>query len=77
MYELNPQVKVKAEVEEVVRELAKELGYQPFTIRNVALVYGLLLLSATRRVPSEGELRRLLKTLGVRVRNKRWLVKGG
>ena len=77
MYELNPEVRVKAEVEEVVRELAKELGYQPYTIRNVALVYGLLLLSATRRIPSEEELRRLLETLGAKIKSRRWLVKGG
>ena len=55
MYELNPEVRVKAEVEEVVRELAKELGYQPYTIRNAAILYGLAQIALSRRIPETDE----------------------
>lgn len=57
-------VRVKPEVEEVVRLLARELGYEDHTIRNTALVYGLIILGLTKAVPrSDDEFIKLLNVL--------------
>jgi len=57
-------VRVKPEVEEIVRLLAHRLGYEDHTIRNTALVYGLIFLSLTKAVPrSDDEFIKMLNVL--------------
>ena len=55
MGEYGVMVRVKPEVEEVVKALARELGYLPYTIRNAAILYGLALLVLSRRIPETDE----------------------
>ena len=38
-------VRVKPEVEELVREIAERLGYEAYTVRNTAILLGLMVLS--------------------------------
>lgn len=57
-------VRVKPEIEEIVRLLANELAYEEHTIRNTALIYGLIILGLTKAVPtSDDEFRRLLNIM--------------
>jgi len=44
-------VRVKPEVEELVRLVANHLGYLPYTMRNAAILYGLATILLARRVP--------------------------
>jgi hypothetical protein len=45
--------RVHPEVEELVRAVGERLGYTPYSIRNAALVYGLLVIALTKRVPED------------------------
>jgi len=47
----NPMVRVKGEVEELVKEVAKSLGYSTFSVRNTAILYGLTHIVALGRIP--------------------------
>lgn len=47
----NPMVRVKVEVEELVEEVARALGYREFSVRNVAILYGLATILLARRIP--------------------------
>jgi len=54
-------VRVKGEVEELVREVARSLGYSAFSVRNTAILYGLAHILALGRVPeSDAEFLELL-----------------
>jgi len=55
-------VRVKVEVEELVREVAEELGYSAFTVRNVAILYGLAHILTVGRLPeSDAEFLEILE----------------
>jgi len=45
-------VRVKPIVENMVKSLASKLGYEPFTIRNTALLYGLMIVATSKKVPN-------------------------
>ena len=45
------QVRVKREVEELVQVISRRTGFLPFTVRNTALLYGLMLITITGRIP--------------------------
>ena len=47
----NPQLRVKGEVEALVEEVSRRLGYDAFTVRNVSILYGLPFILALGRVP--------------------------
>jgi len=51
----NPMVRVKGEVEELVREVAKSLGYSPFSVRNTAILYGLAHIVSLGKVPESDQ----------------------
>ena len=64
--------RVHPEVEELVRVVGERLGYMPYAIRNTALVYGLLLIALTGRVPEDDrEFFKLIEV--VRTILSRWL----
>lgn len=44
-------VRVKPDVEKLVRKMADRLGYYEFTVRNTAILLGLLTLAGTEWVP--------------------------
>jgi len=55
-------VRVKGEVEELVREVARSLGYSTFSVRNTAILYGLAFILALGRAPeSDTEFLKLLE----------------
>ena len=63
--------RVHPEVEELVRTVGGLLGYTPYAIRNTALLYGLLLIALTGRVPEDDrEFFRLVEV--VRTLLSRW-----
>jgi len=49
----NPVVRVKSEVEELVREIAKSLGYSAFSVRNTAILYGLISIKTLGVMPKK------------------------
>ena len=58
----NPHVRVKGEVEELVRNVARKLRYSAFTVRNTALLLGLAHILALGRLPeSDAEFLGLLE----------------
>lgn len=58
------QVRVKREIENVISIVANKLGYENYTIRNVALVYGLIILGLTKQVPKDDiEFKKMFKLL--------------
>ena len=57
----NPQVRVKGEVEELVKEVARKLRYSVFTVRNVAILYGLAQILASGMPESDAEFLELLE----------------
>jgi hypothetical protein len=64
--------RVHPEVEELVRTVGERLGYMPYAIRNTALIYGLLVIALTGRVPEDDrEFFRLVEV--VRTLLSRWL----
>jgi hypothetical protein len=64
--------RIHPEVEELVEVVGERLGYMPYAIRNTALVYGLLLIALTGRVPEDDrEFFRLVEV--VRTLLSRWL----
>jgi hypothetical protein len=68
---LGVQIRVKPEVDELVREIAVRLGYYPYTIRNLALLLGIQQLVLNPRIPKSdmememllAKTRRLVKTM--------------
>lgn len=48
-------VRVKPEVEELVKELSEYMGYQRYTIRNVAILLGLQLITRGMKIPEYDE----------------------
>lgn len=57
-------VRVKPEVEELVRKVAERLGYETHTVRNVAILLGLAVLSL--RIPeSDDDFLNLLRLVQV------------
>ena len=63
--EIGKHVRVKRGVEELVELVADWLGYQAFTVRNVALLHGLLFvaLNKDRGLPeSDQEFEQMLRT---------------
>lgn len=48
-------VRVKAEVEELVDKIAERVGFQRYTVRNVAILFGLIQIALGYRVPSYDE----------------------
>jgi len=48
IYKVSTLVRVDIEVEKLVRELGRQLGYSPATIRNMALLLGLHELARAR-----------------------------
>jgi hypothetical protein len=63
--------RIHPEVEELVRTVGERLGYMPYAIRNAALVYGLLVIALTGRVPEDDrEFFRLVEV--VRTLLSRW-----
>jgi len=55
MGEYGALVRVKQDIEDIVKKLSDRLGYMPFTIRNTALLYGLAVLALSKRVPETDE----------------------
>jgi len=53
-------VRVKPEVEELVREFAEKLGYEAYTIRNTAILLGLMVLSCGQMPKTDEEFLKLL-----------------
>ena len=53
--EVKGRGKVKPEVEILVRELARRLGFLPYTVRNTAILYGLAQIALSRRIPETDE----------------------
>jgi len=45
------KVRVKREIEELVREIADLLGFQPYTIRNYAILLGLQVILLNPNIP--------------------------
>jgi len=45
------EVRVYPDIERLVRYVADKLGYQPFVIRNIALLYGLMVLANSKKIP--------------------------
>lgn len=45
------RVRVKREVEELVREVADTLGYYPYTVRNLAILLGIQQIAANPNIP--------------------------
>jgi hypothetical protein len=63
--EIGRQVRVKRGVEELVELVADWLGYEAFTVRNVALLHGLLFvaLNKDRGLPgTDQEFEQMLRT---------------
>jgi hypothetical protein len=46
-------VRVYPDVEYLVRYVSQVLGYQPSAVRNTALLYGLILLANSKRLPND------------------------
>jgi len=74
----NVSVKLKPEVEELVRQVAKFTGYMPYTVRNAAVLYGLQVLASTRGVPkSDWEFILLVDNTKRTVNRVVWGLRGG
>jgi len=56
-------VRVKREIEELVGRIARKHGYMEFTVRNTAILYGLMVIAmAKARIPaSDREFEELLE----------------
>ena len=55
MSRVSKNVKVKDEVEKLVRELADKIGVEAFVIRNTAILLGLMQIAITRYFPYDDE----------------------
>lgn len=65
-------VRVTPEIEELVREVANILEYQPHSIRNTAILLGLLSITTSKRIPdSDKEFIELLEITKEAVRRMR------
>jgi len=80
MYKDNPKVRVKEEVEELVEEVARRLGYNPFTVRNTSILIGLAHIVSLGRIPESDQeflelLERVSKLVGkpVQIESSRYV----
>jgi hypothetical protein len=53
-YAISRIIRVYPKVEELVEEVSKKLGYQPFSVRNAAILYGLMTI-VLRGMPEDDE----------------------
>jgi len=58
-------VKVKPEIEEMVRKIAYELGYMEYTIRNLAILLGLSIIKLARVPKTDKEFEKILDLVKV------------
>jgi hypothetical protein len=71
-------VRLKPQVEALVKEVARITGYMPFTVRNVAVLYGLYTLASTRGLPkSDWEFTLLLENTQRSINRLKWGLRGG
>jgi len=55
-------VRVKPEVEDLVKVVARRYGYLRFTVRNTAILYGLAMITLSGGIPeSDRDFEKLLK----------------
>jgi len=44
-------IKVYPDIEKLVRYVSEKLGYQPFIVRNTAILYGLVIIASKKEIP--------------------------